>query len=124
MAMLGSLYFSEFAGYTPCILCWYQRIAMYPLVLIIGAGLLLKDKKMAFYALPLSIVGLVIAFYHNLLQWGVISEKLAPCTLGVSCVTKTVIAFNFVTIPLLSLTAFVLITGLMLGYHVANKKHE
>ena len=121
VAMLGSLYFSEFAGIQPCILCWYQRIAMYPLVAVVGVGILRKDRALWTYALPLSIIGTGVAFYHNLLQWHVISETLAPCTLGVSCVTRTVIALDFITIPLLSLGAFVLITAFMFAYRVYNR---
>jgi disulfide bond formation protein DsbB len=117
--MLGSLYFSEFAHLAPCILCWYQRICLYPLVLILGIGILRKDRLMWVYALPLSLIGTALALYHNLLQWGIISEKLAPCTFGVSCATKQVVALNFVTIPLLSLAAFVLISALMVIYRAA-----
>jgi disulfide bond formation protein DsbB len=113
VSMLGSLYFSEIKNYAPCILCWYQRIAMYPLVAIIGVGILRRDRSMWTYALPLSIIGAGIALYHNLLQWKIIPEQLAPCTQGISCVTRNVIALNFVTIPLLSLAAFSLITVLM-----------
>ena len=122
--MAGSLYFSEFAGYVPCILCWYQRIVMYPLVAVFAVGLLRKDHSVWAYALPLSLIGTILALYHNFLQWGVISESLAPCAFGVSCVDKEVIALNFVTIPLLSLIAFVLITVLMLLYRRAVRNHE
>lgn len=115
-SMFGSLYFSEIAGLAPCILCWYQRIAMYPLVIIIGIGILQRDQRVSRYVLPFSIIGAAIALYHNFLVWGVVSEKLAPCVAGVSCVTQKFVALNFITIPLLSLTAFVLITALMFVY--------
>lgn len=96
---------------------------MYPLTFIIGVGLLRKDKAVALYTLPLSIIGLCIAFYHNLLAWHIISERLAPCTLGVSCVTQDFVAFHFITIPLLSLAAFAIITVLMFMHH-AGTKHD
>ncbi len=116
VSLVGSLYFSEIKGYTPCLLCWYQRITMYPLVAIIGVGILRRDRAMAAYVLPLSIIGATIALYHNLLQWHIISETFAPCVNGVSCVTNQVVALNFITIPLLSLAAFSAITILMIIY--------
>lgn len=120
---LGSLYFSEILGYAPCLLCWYQRIFMYPLVLILAVGLLIRDRRVSLYALPISLIGLGIAFYHNLLQWQIIPENLAPCTLGVSCVNNLVLALNFITIPLLSLVAFILISVLMF-IHRSESSHD
>ncbi len=111
VATLGSLFFSEVMQLPPCKLCWYQRIVMYPLVWILGVGIYKKDKNSVIYALPLAVIGLLIAVYHNLLYYGVIPESLAPCTLGVSCTTKFFEWFGFVTIPLLSLAGFVVICG-------------
>ncbi len=116
VSMLTSLYFSEIAGYPPCLLCWYQRVFMYPLVFIIGVGIIRRDHAIALYVLPLSIVGTAIALYHNLLSWHVISESLAPCQAGVSCVNNVVLGYGFITIPLLSLFAFTCITLLMIVY--------
>jgi len=115
-ATLGSLYFSEIRGFAPCILCWYQRIAMYPLVFIIGVGILKQDRKVYHYVLPLSVIGLGISVFHNLLYYGVIPEVLAPCVAGVSCTTRFIQYFGFVTIPFLSFTAFALIMVLMVIY--------
>ncbi len=115
-ATLGSLYFSEIRGFAPCILCWYQRIAIYPLVFIIGAGILKGDKKVYHYVLPLSVIGLGISVFHNLLYWRIIPEALAPCVAGVSCTTRFIQYFGFVTIPFLSFSAFALITILMIIY--------
>ena len=109
VATLGSLYFSEIRHFTPCVLCWYQRILMYPLVLIIAVGILKHDKKLYQYVYPLSILGFLIAFYHVLLQNGILPESVAPCVLGASCTTKYVGYFGFITIPLLSLVAFTVI---------------
>ena len=114
--MIGSLYFSEIRNFPPCILCWYQRIALYPLVAIIAVGIVRKDKNLPYYVLPLSIIGGAIAFYHNLLYYNIISGSIIPCTLGISCTTKFVEYFGFVTIPLLSFSSFVAITILMLVY--------
>ena len=90
---------------------------MYPLVFIIGVGVLKKDKNVAYYALPLSIIGGVIAVYHNLLYYKFIPDTLAPCITGVSCTTKFIEYFGFVTIPFLSLVSFVVITVCMIIYH-------
>jgi len=119
--MLISLYFSEVMKLPPCILCWYQRIALYPLVAIIPIGILKKDKNLPLYVLPLSIVGMIIALYHNLLYYGTIPESIAPCTLGVSCTTKLIEWFGFITIPLMSLASFTLITISMLIYRKVQK---
>lgn len=111
VAMAGSLFFSEIQHFPPCVLCWYQRIFMYPLVLLIGVGLLRKDANLPAYILPLSLAGMVVAFGHVLLYYGVIPEAAVPCAAGVSCTTKFIEWFGFITIPLLSLTAFTVISG-------------
>jgi disulfide bond formation protein DsbB len=114
VATLGSLYFSEVMKFPPCVLCWYQRICMYPLVFILAVGMIRKDKKIYTYVLPLSLTGLSIAMYHNLLYYNILPESAAPCVAGVSCTTKFISWFGFVTIPLLSLIAFSVITVCML----------
>jgi disulfide bond formation protein DsbB len=123
VALLLSLYFSEIKHFAPCLLCWYQRILMYPLVFILAVGILRKDKGLHWYVLPLSIIGMGIAAYHYLLQAGVIPESAAPCTLGVSCLTKYEVYLRVFTIPLLSFIAFILITLCMLIlWHGARKR--
>ena len=119
VATAGSLACSEVLHLTPCTLCWYQRIAMYPLVLLIGVGIVLGDRRLALYALPLSVTGLVIAAYHNLLYYGVIAEGITQCTLGVSCTEVQLELFGvpFLTIPTLSLIAFTVITVSLTLYH-------
>jgi disulfide bond formation protein DsbB len=124
IATMGSLYFSEVMHLPPCVLCWYQRIAMYPLVAILAVGILRKDKGVAVYALPPVLVGLGISIYHNLLYWKILPESVAPCTLGVSCTTKFFEWFGFITIPFLSLTAFVVLTALLITYHRLSKKYD
>ena len=116
VAVSGSLYFSEIVHYPPCVLCWYQRIFMYPLALIIPVGIMSKDKKLPFYVLALSGVGALVAFYHNLLYYKIIPESAAPCAAGVSCTTKFIEYFGFVTIPLLSLCGFLVIITCMVLY--------
>jgi len=114
VATVGSLVFSEILKFPPCVLCWYQRIILYPLVLIIAVGILRKDKNLPYYVLPLSITGMAVASYHNLLYYSIIPENIAPCTLGISCISKFIEWFGFVSIPLLSLLSFAVITLIMI----------
>jgi disulfide bond formation protein DsbB len=111
--ILGSLYFSEVLGFPPCILCWYQRICLYPLGAIFAVAIWTDDIGYKKYALPLAVMGLVIACYHNLLYFGVLDEALSPCTKDLSCTTKQLELFGFLTIPLLSMIGFVLSTLLI-----------
>jgi disulfide bond formation protein DsbB len=120
IAMLGSLYYSNIEGFIPCVLCWYQRIAIYPLVILIPAGILMKDKNLPNYVLSLSIVGLAISLYHNLLYYKVLPESISPCTDGVSCLTKYVEYFGFIAIPLLSFLALATITTLVVIHKKTN----
>lgn len=109
IATTGSLFFSEVMRLPPCTLCWYQRIAMYPLVLILGIGIATTDPRARIYALPLAVTGWVIAAYHNLLYYKIIPEGFTTCTSGVSCTSRQLEWLGFITIPLLSLVAFTLI---------------
>lgn len=109
IATLGSLYFSEIMNLPPCVLCWYQRIAMYPLVPFLAVGIIKGNKDLPSYLLPISLTGLGISIYHNLLYWNIIPESIAPCTSGVSCTTKFFEWFGFITIPFLALLAFIVI---------------
>lgn len=114
IATLGSLYFSETMQFPPCVLCWYQRICLFPLVLIIPAGLFPFDKGVVRYALPLTLAGWLTAAYHNLLYTGVIPQSLQPCSKGVSCTEEYITLFGFLTIPLLSLLTFSTVMALLL----------
>ncbi len=116
VATLGSLYFSEVMKLPPCMLCWYQRIFMYPLVYILAVGIVLEEERIRYYCLPLSVTGLVIAVYHNLLYYHIIPESIAPCTSGISCTTRQIEWLGFITIPLLSLVAFTITTVALLLY--------
>jgi disulfide bond formation protein DsbB len=116
LATVGSLFFSEVMLLPPCVLCWYQRIAMYPLVVILGVGIILGDRRVKFYALPVCLAGFAVAVYHNLLYYGILPESIAPCTQGVSCTSVQLEWLGLITIPLMSLTAFVLIALCLLFY--------
>jgi disulfide bond formation protein DsbB len=112
VATLGSLFASEVLGHPPCLLCWYQRIAMYPLTLIFFVALWSGDRSHALYSIPLAALGLAIAGYHNLIYYGVIPEAITPCQQGVSCAARQVELLGFITVPLMSLAAFLCIGAL------------
>jgi len=124
VAMVSSLYFSEVLHYPPCVLCWYQRILMYPIVLVLGIGIYFGDKFVYRYVLLLSSIGLLISIYHNLLYYKILPEAAAPCLLGVSCTTKFIEWFGFITIPFLSGLAFALIIICMLLYKLLDKPSQ
>lgn len=109
VATVGSLFLSIVMQFPPCDLCWYQRIAMYPLIVILGIGIIKKDRNCIFYAYPLALVGFLIAFFHNLLYYNILPEAAAPCKAGISCTAVYIEWFGFITIPLLSLIAFAVI---------------
>jgi disulfide bond formation protein DsbB len=87
---------------------------MFPLPILIVVALLRKIKDLPFLVLPLTLIGTAIAVYHNLLYYEILPESAAPCQLGISCTSKTIEWFGFVTIPFLSLSAFLLISSAML----------
>ncbi|OGD92944.1 hypothetical protein A2697_05475 [Candidatus Curtissbacteria bacterium RIFCSPHIGHO2_01_FULL_41_44] len=115
LATLGSLYFSEIRDFRPCLLCWYQRILMYPLIIILGVAIFRKDKNAAYYVLPMSIMGVAIAFYQYLLQMTSLADVTPiSCSAYGPCREIQAVYLGFITIPFLSLIAFVLITLSML----------
>ena len=113
VSTLGALFFGEVVKVPTCVLCWYQRIFMFPLALILPIGLFPFDRKVLRYALPLAAIGGLIALYHVLLVAGVIPETMQPCTQGVPCKDQVMVWLGFVTIPLLALLAFVAIVVLL-----------
>ncbi len=112
-ATLSSLFFSEVMELTPCILCWYQRIFMFPLAIILLVGMFPLDKRVVHYALPFALLGLIFTLYHCLLFYGFIPENLQPCSQGVPCNDDSMVLFDILPIPLLSLAAFLSITILL-----------
>lgn len=112
-ATLGSLFFSEVMELPPCSLCWYQRIFMFPLPIIVLMGLFPFDVNVVRYALPLALGGGAVALYHSLLQLGIIPASAAPCSQGVSCSTASLDLFGFLSIPMLSLLAFATVVALL-----------
>ena len=122
VATVGSLFFSEVMGLPPCVLCWYQRIAVYPLVLIIGAGIIMRDERMKYYALPLCLAGLAVSIYHNLLYYGAIPATLSPCSPGASCTERQIEWLGFITIPLMGLAAFTVLALCLLFYSFGQEE--
>ena len=112
MAMAGSLFFSEVAKYPPCLLCWWQRIFMYPQVFLLAMGIVKNDKNVADYVTGLSVVGLIISLYQYYIQMG--GQALIQCdATGISCTQRFAADFGYVTIPMMSLTGFLAILILM-----------
>lgn len=114
VATAGSLYFSEVMKLVPCVLCWYQRILMYPLVILLAIAIIRKDQKIYLYALPMSLIGWGIALFHYLLQMEIIPDAVAPCVAGISCTDRYIEWLGFITIPFLSLVAFSAISVAMI----------
>ena len=122
VSTLGALFFGEVMQLPPCVLCWYQRICMFPLVLILPVGLFPLELKVVRYALPLAGIGWLFAVFHVLLIAGVIPESIKPCTQGVPCSEKVIEWFGFVTIPLLAIVAFSAIIALLVLAHFRSSK--
>ena len=121
VATMGSLFFSEVMHLPPCLLCWYQRICMYPLAVVATVGLATQDRHVSRYMWPLALVGLSVSGYHNLLYYHIVPESLAPCTAGVSCTDVQIEWLGFITIPLLSLTAFCIIVGCLFWFQAQTR---
>ena len=117
VSTMGSLFFSYIMEFAPCVLCWYQRIFLFPLVLILAVGLFPLDKKVVKYALPLAAIGWLTAAYHNLLYAGIIPESIQPCSQGVSCTEEYINLFGFLSIPMLSLLSFTTIIALLVIFY-------
>ena len=114
VASIGSLFFSEVMEFPPCVLCWYQRIAMYPLVIIFFVARNKKTMDAINYGFPFVLLGWVISLYHNLLHYEIVPENISPCREGVSCSTVYIEIFDFLTIPMMSFIAFSLIGTLLI----------
>ena len=112
-ATLGSLYFSETREFLPCEWCWYQRIAMYPLAVILPMATFRRDRRIIPYALVLSLAGAGLSIYHYQLQ--AFPGQGSSCSLNASCTYRWIEVFGFVSIPMLALGSFVLISILLLA---------
>ena len=113
VATSGSLFYSEIAGYNPCKLCWFQRIMMYPQVIILAIALWKKDNSVSKYLIPLAVIGILISSYHYYIRVG--GAPIASCSAdsSESCAKKYTLSFGYITIPMMALTAFLLISALL-----------
>lgn len=115
IAMSGSLFYSEVAGYEPCKLCWFQRIFFYPQVILLAIAIWRKDKTIIDYSLVLSVIGGIIAAYHYLLQVGVVTgTSCAVVGYSAACSQRFVLQYGYITIPMMALTGFALVVLLMI----------
>mgnify|MGYP001576615703 CR=1 FL=1 len=115
-ALVGSLIYSEVVGFDPCKLCWWQRVFMYPQFFLLGAGVLWKKRDILPYTAVLSIFGAITAVYHYITQrtgWEVTNCSLGG---GPSCAGYEFMAYGYITIPIMSLTAFLLVLATYLCY--------
>ncbi len=124
VSFTGSMYFSNVMMLPPCVLCWFQRICIFPMSLILAVGFLKKDKNVIWYALPLASIGWVISLYHNLLYYKVILEAISMCTSGVSCTSKQIEYLGFITIPLMALTSLSLTIICLILFNKTLKKES
>jgi disulfide bond formation protein DsbB len=104
LATLGSLFFSEITGFEPCKLCWFQRIFMYPQVVLLGLAWFKKDRKIVDYSLALAMIGAATSIYHNYIYYA--AQKAAFCGSASSCAAPYVLEFGYITIPIMALTGF------------------
>jgi len=114
VSTLAALFIGEVMGQLPCDLCWHQRVFMFPLVAVLGIALLRSDAAGWLYALPLAVPGWLVAAFHNLLYFEIISKAIKPCGEGPSCSGDGMTIFGSVPLPLLSLAAFTIIIALLL----------
>jgi disulfide bond formation protein DsbB len=105
-ALIGSLLYSNVAGFPPCELCWIQRIFMYPQALLSFMAMLWKDKKMVIYLFPMSVLGALVAFYHSLTNWGFGGGILICTSVGGECSRVYVLEYGYITIPFMAFTTF------------------
>ena len=114
VSTLGSLFLSEVAHFIPCEMCWFQRIFMYPLAIVVPLMAVARDTRATRYVLPLPVVGAGFSIYHLLIEHGII-EQTRTCLISApgGCATKWMNEFGYVTIPTLALTGFVLLIVLL-----------
>jgi len=122
LSTLGALFFSEVMKLPPCTLCWYQRIFMFPLALILPFGLFPLDARVVRYTLPLAFAGWLVSVFQVLLVAGWIPEGIKPCMQGVPCSEVQVEWLGFVNIPLLSFIAFSTMNALLIAAHFRSKR--
>ncbi len=122
-ATFGSLYLSEIENLIPCTDCWYQRIAMYPIFVILAIAAVRKDTSVRLYSSVLAVIGSVIAIYHYLIQWFPELEGTS-CTTAIPCTFAWFRVFGFISIPYMALSAFTLVLVMMAALKSNTADHE
>ena len=117
VATIGSLIYSEVIHFEPCRLCWFQRIAMYPMAIILLVGAIRREFQIKYYALPLTLIGLGISIYHYMLQTFPALEGGGGCDPSNPCSAKYVDIFGFISIPFMAGAGFIVI-AVLLGIYV------
>lgn len=111
--MLGSLYFSEVANYVPCTMCWYQRIAMYPVAILLGVALVRRQRAVRSFVVPLVVVGLPISIYHYFVEWFPDLES-GVCSASLPCSIVWFRRAGFVSLPYMAASGFALVAAIVL----------
>lgn len=109
IATIGSLYFSNVLGYDPCRLCWFQRIFMYPIAVVSGSALFLGKTDLKDYVMPLALIGAPIGIYHSMIQRFEQFTSAGCSVTAVSCSTEYTFHYGYITIPVMALTAFLIV---------------
>lgn len=122
ISFAGSMYFSNVMMLPPCVLCWFQRICIFPMSLILAVGFLKKDDNVFWYSMPLLVIGWVISLYHNLLYFKIIPQAITLCTSGVSCTSKQIEFLGFITIPLMAFTSLTISIILLTMFYKQTQK--
>ncbi|WP_208028297.1 disulfide bond formation protein B [Rhabdothermincola sediminis] len=113
VATMGSLYYSQVAGFTPCTLCWYQRIFMYSLAVVLIVAAVRRDREVRWYALPLAVTGAGFSVYHSWIQAFPPDSGTSFCTAEAPCTTRHVWEFGFVSLPFMALCGFSFVITMM-----------
>ena len=120
VATVGSMLYSEAFHYVPCRLCWFQRIAMYPLAIVLLVGAIRRDAVVKFYGVPLALIGLAVSVYHNLVQFCPSLEG-GSCDPAVPCSARSIEMFGFMDLPFMAGIAFIVISVLLAFYTKASE---
>lgn len=124
VASVGSLIYSNIIGFPPCDLCWWQRVLLYPQVLLAGMAMWKKDKTLIEYIFPMSIIGAVVALYQSAVQWGLLTSSVLNCvSVGGECAKVYVNEFGYITIPFMSFSIFVYLIALKMIFYKSRKIH-
>ncbi len=121
-SLCGSLFYSELVGYVPCVLCWWQRVFLYPQTILFGVALWQKRKDVFSYSLPLVLLSTIVSLYHEYVYMG--GHSILPCTaLGGACSKIYVLEFGYITIPMMSLTAALFLLLLAWIHKIYENRH-